>query len=130
MAWGNFVLEKGFDTDSALTKFRMVTFGTDPETVTAVTAIDDVPIGVAQFSVSADELAKGKGASVRVIGISEVEAAGAIDLGERCQLENDGRVSAEVGSSGKRLVGLCVGTPSTNAGDRIAMLIIHGLEVA
>jgi len=125
MAWGNFLLDKGFDASAAITKFRMVELKS-AETVGPVNAITDFPVGVSQYGVSTAEIAKGKGASVRVWGVSEVEAAGAIGVGVRCQLESDGTVSAEVGSSGKRIVGLCVGTPSTNAGDRIAMLIIHG----
>lgn len=129
MAWGNFLLDVGFDTTTAIVKFRMVEL-TAAETVAAVNAITDFPIGVNQYEVTTADVARGKGASVRVWGISEVEAAGAIAVGVRCQLENNGRVSAEVGASGKRIVGLCVGHPSTNAGDRISMLIIHGGAVA
>jgi hypothetical protein len=95
-----------------------------------VAAITDLSIGVAQFGVTTAELAKGKDGSVRVIGVSEVEAAGAIPCPSLCTLENDGRVSALVGASGKRIVGMCVGNPSTNAGDRISMLVLVGLGLA
>jgi hypothetical protein len=129
MAWGNFILDSGFDAAAALTKFRLVKLSA-AETVTPVTAITDIPIGVSQFGCSAAEILKGKGGSIRLMGVSEVEAAGAIAVGQRCQLETTGRVSAEVGASGKRLVGVCVGHPSTNAGDRIAMLFLVGLGLA
>jgi Uncharacterized conserved protein (DUF2190) len=129
MAWGNFILDSGFDVTAAITKFRCVKL-TAAETVGAVTAITDLPVGVAQYSISTAEVPKGKQASVRVLGVSEVEAAGAIAVGVRCQLENDGRVTAEVGASGKRLVGVCVGHPATTAGDRIAMVFLLGLGLA
>lgn len=129
MAWGNFVLDKGYDTATALTKFRFCK-GSAAETVTACTAITDVPVGVPQFTVSAAEILKGKGASVRLLGVSEVEAAGVIAVWDMVQLESDGRVSAVVGSSGKRIVGRCVGAAAGGAGDRVAVLLIHGLGLA
>lgn len=129
MAWGNFILDKGYDAAAAITKFRGVKFSAD-QTVTPVTAITDNPIGWAQFGVTAAEILRGKGASVRTNGITEAEATGAIAIGVMCQLEADGRVSALVGASGKRIVGQCVGAPSANAGDRIAMLLEHGSALA
>lgn len=127
MAWGNFLLDIGFDAGSALTKFRAVKFAATAETVTAVTANTDAIAGFSQFTVTTADLTRGKGASVRVDGVTEAEASTAIALGDRVTLEADGRVSVLVGSSGKRIVGRCVGNPSTNAGDRIALLVtLHG----
>lgn len=125
MAWGNFVLDKGFLATASLTKYRCVKFGPASEQVSPVTAITNDIVGVAQFSISAAELADGKDASVRVMGVSEVEAAGAIAFGSWCTLEANGTVSQLVAASGKRIVGKCVGNPAVNAGDRIAMLIVH-----
>lgn len=129
MAWGNFVLDKGYKAAAAVTKFRAVKYSA-AEIVTPVTAITDNPAGWAQYGISAAELAQGKDCSVRMLGVTEAEAAGAIGIGVICQLEADGRVSALVGASGKKIVGKCVGNPAVNAGDRIAMLIIHGQAVA
>jgi hypothetical protein len=131
-AWGNFVLDKGMNANAAITKFRAVKLvgSATPETVTPVTAITDDPVGWAQFSVSAAEITKGKGCPFRAIGVTEAEASGAVAIGQRCQLEADGRVKVLVGASGARIVGLCVGTPSTNAGDRITMLIWPGGALA
>ena len=125
MAWGNFILDKGFDAAAAITKFRAVKFvgNASPETVTPVTGIADESIGFAQFTVTAADILRGKGCTVRVEGVTEAEAVGAIAIGQRVTMEADGRVSAYVAASGKRVVGLCVGTPSTNAGDRIALLL-------
>lgn len=129
MAWGNFILDSSWDVSAAITKFRLVKI-TGVETCGAVTAITDYPVGVAQFGITTAEVAKGKTASVRVLGVSEVEASVAISSGTMCTLEADGRVSALVGASGKRIVGMCVGHPATTAGDRIAMLFLAGLGLA
>ena len=129
MATGNYILDKGYNAAAAITKFRAVKYSA-AETVTPVTGIADTPAGWAQFDVTTDEIAAGKGASVRLEGITEAEAAGAIAVGAQCQLEADGRVSTVVAASGKRIVGHCVGHAATNAGDRISMRIEPGLGVA
>jgi hypothetical protein len=129
MAWGQYVLDKGYNPAAAVTKFRAVKFSAN-HTVTPVTGITDVIAGWVQYGVATAEVAKGKDVSVRMLGVTEAEASGAIAVGNYCQLENDGRVKVLTGSSGALIVGKCVGVPSTNAGDRIAMLIIHTNAVA
>ena len=123
MATGNFVLEKGFNAAAAITKFYAVKMSGNAEEVTPVTANTDDIVGFAQFGVTAAEILKGKGSSVRMIGITEAVATGAIDEGQWVQLEADGRVSALVNASGKTIVGKCVGHASTNANDRISLWI-------
>lgn len=124
MASGNFVLDKGYDTSAALTKFRAVKMTGNPEEVGPVTANTDEIQGFAQFSVAAGEILTGKGASVRLMGITEAEAVGAIDEGKWVTLEADGRVSELVNASGKTIVGKCVGFAAANAGDRISLWIL------
>lgn len=121
-ATGNFVLDKGYRAAAAITKFYAVKFSA-AGIVTPVTANTDVIAGFSQFGVTTGEIARGKGTLVRRQGITEAVASGAIAVGVRVQLEADGRVSALVGASGKRIVGTCVGAPSTNAGDRISLEI-------
>jgi hypothetical protein len=122
MAYGNFVLDKGYNAAAALTKFRAVKYSA-AETVTPVTAIADQIAGFVQFSVSASEITRGKGAVVRTEGITEAEASAAIPVGSLCELVNDGRVRVATASSGARVVGKCVGHAATNAGDRIALKV-------
>jgi hypothetical protein len=129
MAFGNFLLDKGYACSGAVSKFFAVKFTAD-EVVGPVTAITDRIAGFAQFGVTAPEIAKGKGAPVRRQGITEAVATGAIGVGVQVQLEADGRVSAAVGASGKRIVGVCVGAPATNANDRIALEIDTNAVVA
>jgi hypothetical protein len=122
MAYGNFVLDKGYNAAAALTKFRAVKWS-GTEAVTPVTAIGDAIAGFAQFSVSSGEILKGKGASIRQQGITEAEASAAIAVGALCEIVSDGRVRTATASSAARAVGRCVGHAATNAGDRIALEI-------
>lgn len=89
MAYGNFILDKGYDADAALTKFRAVKRTSTG--VTPVTASTDALLGIAQYGVTTDEIAKGKGASVREMGISEWEAGGAVALGAEVMADSSGR---------------------------------------
>jgi D-arabinose 1-dehydrogenase-like Zn-dependent alcohol dehydrogenase len=120
MATGNFVLDKGYRAATAITKYRAVKYSS-AETVTPVTAIADRIAGIAQWAVTAAELARGKGTDVRMIGISEAEAASAIALGAEVGLAADGRV--KTAAIGERIIGRCVGHPATAAGDRISLLV-------
>lgn len=102
MATGNFVLDKGYDAAAALTKYRAVKFSAE-ETVTPVTGKADVVAGVAQFGVTTAEIAKGKGASIRVMGASEMEVNGTATVGALAGLNADGTVHDA--ASGDRVIG-------------------------
>lgn len=123
MATSNFVLGRGFDAAAALTKRRFVKMGAaaaDPQ-VTPVTAITDVVVGVSEYDVTAADILKGKGASVQMVGIVQVEATGAIAAGGLVAPSVNGRAQPAVTTN--RVVGICVGHPSTNAGDVIDVLL-------
>ncbi|HEY1249169.1 MAG TPA: hypothetical protein VGE97_09290 [Nitrososphaera sp.] len=102
MATGNFILDKGYAPAVALTKFRAVKFSAE-ETVTPVTAKTDVVAGVVQFDVATGEITKGKLASVRVEGASEMEASGTCTVGALCGLTANGTVHDAV--TGDRVIG-------------------------
>lgn len=116
-ATGNFILSKGYDAAVALTKFRAVKFSAE-ETVTPVTGIADMVIGVAQFGVTTAEILKGKGASVAVEGITEMEASLAIAVGAEVGIATDGRAAAM--GVGVRSVGVCT-KGCAAAGERISV---------
>lgn len=127
MATGNYGRDKGYNAAAAITKFYAVKFSA-AETVTPVTADTDVIAGFAQFGVSTAEIAKGKGCAVRQAGITEAVATAAISVGQLVTLAADGRVTAA--TSGDRIVGTCVGHPSTNAGDRISLAVEMAGQIA
>jgi hypothetical protein len=121
MASGNFVIDKGFNAAAAITKFRAVKLSA-AETVTPVTAVGDLAIGVAQFSVTAPEIAKGKGASVRLLGITELEASGAVAVGDLVAMAADGRAKTGAPAAGDRILGIAL-KAAANAGDRITLFL-------
>jgi Uncharacterized conserved protein (DUF2190) len=120
MAYGNFILDKGYDAESALTAFRAVKPGATTEGVTACTAEGDQVLGISQFAVSAAELALNKGASVRLMGISEVEAVHPIARGGAVGIDGSGRAIAA--NTGSRLIGVALQATAAT-GDRIAVLL-------
>jgi len=123
MATGNYVMDKGYNVAAALAKFRGVKFSAE-ETVTPVTAATDQIAGVTQVAVSAGEITKGKGASVRVMGATEWECSAAIAVGALVTMASDGR--CKTGAAGERVVGMCV-EPTSNAGERARVqLVIPG----
>lgn len=117
-AYGNFQRDKGYDADAAITKFRAVKAGTSPESVTPITALGEAGIGISQFGVTAAELAKGKGASVREDGTSEWEAGGVIARGVDVTVAADGRCVAAAAT--QRVWGVSR-QAATGAGVRIAV---------
>ena len=98
-ATGNFLLDKGYDADAVTTKFRAVKAGATAESVTPVTVAGEDGMGVSQFGVTAAELVKGKGCSVRVHGITEFEAGAAIAREADVTVDASGRcVTAAAGN--------------------------------
>lgn len=120
---GNFVLDKGFRllAGQTVTKFRCVKLQS-AGVVTNVAAVGDNFIGIAQFSVSAAELLKGKGVPVRMQGISELEAAGAVAVGDIVAMAADGRAKGAAPAAGDRIIGTAL-TACSNAGERISVSI-------
>jgi hypothetical protein len=105
-AFENFQLDKGYDVSSPITAWHFVKDdGSGGMSVAQVSSADDVPIGVAQFHTTATEMLRGKGASVRPDGISQIyiSADGNIENGDLAGLTADG--SVRVAQSGDRVVG-------------------------
>ncbi len=119
MATGNYIQDKGYDAAAAITKFRAVKFSAE-ETVTPVAATTDVPCGIAQVSVTASEITKGKGVSVRRMGASEMEASAAIAVGALIAITVDGRAVTAVATN--RVIGVC-DEASAAAGERIRVTL-------
>lgn len=126
-AYGSYGKDLGFDAAAAIEKFRFVKLSGAPETVTPVTGVADQPVGVAQFSVTAAEILKGKGASVRVSGVSEVEVTVAVNEGDLAGLNADGTCS--IAAAGDRIVGQYL-TATAGAGRASLMLDVERGAVA
>jgi len=103
MATGNFVLDKGYDAAAALGKYKAVKFSA-AETVTPVTAKTDVVAGITQYAVATGEITKGKGASIRVMGATEMEVSGTATIGALAGLNADG--TCHDAATGDRVIGV------------------------
>lgn len=118
MAYGNFVLDKGYDAAGLIRKFRVVELTANPEEVGEANAVTDYPLGISQFAVTAAEILKGKGASIREAGISELEIASAIARGAEVEFDTQGRGVTASGTAGRWVIGVAL-EAGTNSGDRI-----------
>lgn len=117
-AYGNFIRDKGYDADAAITKFRAVKPGTNPESVVQCSVLGENGLGISQFGVTAAELLKGKGASVREDGTTEWEAGGVIARGVDVTVDASGRCVAAAAT--QRIWGVSRQAAS-GAGVRIAV---------
>lgn len=121
---GNSILELGYDAAAALTKYTAVKLS-DDMTVTPVTAIGDLWIGISQFSVTAGEILEGKGATVWLMGVSLVKVGVAVTRGTMCGLTAAGL--AQPTGVGTRPIGLVL--VSGVANDYVPVLLTPGLPV-
>jgi hypothetical protein len=121
-AYGNFIRDKGYDADAAITLYRAVKPGTSAESVTPCNTLGESGIGISQFGVSSTELTKGKGASVREDGTSEWEvgAANAGVIARGVDVTVDAAGCCQVAATGHRVWGKSR-QASTAAGQRIAV---------
>jgi hypothetical protein len=122
MAYGNFVLDKGYDAAAAIRKFRVVELTANPEEVAEANAVTDYPLGVSQFGIVASELTRGKGGSIREQGITELEIASAITRGSEVEFDSQGRGVLASGTAGRWVIGVAL-EAGTTAGDRIPVMI-------
>jgi hypothetical protein len=94
----NVVLSKGYDAAAAITKKRFVKI-TGEQQVSQCSVAGENAIGVAIFSVSTAEIAKGKGASVIEEGRAIVEAGVALVVGNKVATDNQGRAVVAVATN-------------------------------
>lgn len=116
---GNFVLDKGYDAGGVIRKYRGVKFSA-AETVVEIAASTDKVIGVEQFGVTTTEQAKGKGASVRTMGRSVMEAGAAITVGAEVMCDTQGRAIPATATN--QAIGVSE-TAAGAAGDQVSVAL-------
>lgn len=114
---------KGKNAGGAITKKRFVKLDTtaaDGETVVQCSVAGEGAFGVSLFSVSTDEIARGKGASVITEGRAILESAEAIAVGSPVSTTNDGR--AQNANTGDQILGYC-DEPSAATGNECSVFL-------
>lgn len=126
MAGPNYVLDKGFITDSLVNFGEFVILTANTHVTKQTVAAQTVLHGVAQFSiVDATKLATGKvQLDVRLMGISRVIADVAIARGAKVAVNAAGHATV-AGVAGTAVVGYAM-TPAVNVGDFIDLLLTPG----
>lgn len=120
-ASSNFVMGKGKNAGGAITKKRFVKLddsAADGETVIQCDSAGEAAYGVAVYSVSTAEIAKGKGCSVLTDGRAIVEAGSALPVGTLVATDADGK--AVGAASGDAIAGM-VDEPALLAGDECSV---------
>lgn len=123
----NFVLDKGFQVQSAITQFTFVKMGTSDQTCTAVTGVNDKVLGVAMEAASAGDVTKGRIIDVRILGIARVQAAAALTRQASVRTNATGQAAALSGAAGTvdNVAGiLMMSTAATN--DLVDILLTPG----
>ena len=114
--------DKGYDAEAAISKYFAVKQGTTAEGVTPCTAATDRCIGVALFAVSASEITRGKGATVREAGIVEWQCSAPIAKGAAVTTSANGRCVTAAGGGTNRVYGYAR-QASANADEVIAVAV-------
>lgn len=125
MSYGNFVLDKGYKADNPIAKFAAVKQGADDDSVD-VAGAGDLVLGFSQFDVTTDDIGNQKGASVRMMGITEavVKTGATVNAGQQVTTDTGGVVKAS--AVGDHVCGVALTSVATAAaGDRISVLIYH-----
>jgi hypothetical protein len=126
----NYGLDKGFQVQTAVTKFLVVKHGTADQTCTAVTTLNDAPLGVAQEAATAADVTKGRIIDVRLSGIARCVAGAAITRGTRVRAAASGKVVALSGTAGTvdNVVGITMMSSAAD-GDHFDVLLTPGVTV-
>lgn len=121
-SYGNFIRDKGYDADAAITKYRAVKPGASAESVAPCSVLGENGVGVSQFGCTSAEILRGKGASVREDGTTEWEVgtanAGVVAKGVDVTVDAAG--CCQLAAAGHRVWGKSR-QASTAAGQRIAV---------
>ena len=122
-ASSNFINAKGRNAGGAITKKRFVKMdrtADDGETVVQCSADGESAYGVSLYSVTTDEIDRGKGVSVLTEGRAIVEASEAIEVDDPVATTANGR--AKVADAGDVILGSC-DEPASTAGHECSVAL-------
>ena len=125
----NYVLDKGFQANEALTQYYLVKLVTASEGyVDQSDTTNEVCIGVTQEACTAADATSGKIVDVRIMGVSTCVASQAVNLGELVRSSGAGKVSGLAGAAKQKVLGIAL-TAAGADGDQFDVLLTPLVEV-
>ncbi len=122
----NYVLDKGFIANEAITQYYLVKLVAGSEaTVDMNDTANEQTIGVAQEAATTAEAASGKVIDVRMLGVSTCVAAEAIAIGALVNANGAGKVKDLAGAVKQKVLGIALTTAAAD-GDQIDVFLTHG----
>ncbi|MEQ1675074.1 MAG: capsid cement protein [Chitinophagaceae bacterium] len=119
MSGPGYIFNRPFTPGGAITQFRLVKFSAT-DTVVQCTAAADNPIGIAQETISAQDVTDGRQVSVALFGAARAIAGAAITAGAVLMNDTSGRVITA--TSTNFAVGRAIQAAS-NAGDHLDIIL-------
>jgi hypothetical protein len=129
MPGANFVLDKGYQIESASSQFLVMKYGSGDQKATVVTGTNDVPLGILLETLNAADVTNERICDVRLMGIATCIASGAITRGTRVRAHSSGKVVAVSGAAGTvdNVVGIAMETAAD--ADWFHVLLTPGVTV-
>ncbi len=120
-AYSNVLFAKGYNAVAPMTKHRFAVLTANSEEAAQAAASNVVVIGVNLFDVAALDVTHGRGCSIQMAGIAELEAGAAIARGALVMSDSSGRAITGA-TAGNYVVGIALEACS-GVGTRVPVLL-------
>ena len=120
----NYVLDKGFVANEAITQYELVKLTSTEGAVDMADTANEQILGVAMEGATAAEATAGKVIDVRMMGVATCIAGEAISIGALVNAKADGRVKDIAAAVKQKVCGIAL-TAAAADGDHIDIWLMH-----